>query len=128
MSATALEVGKQLVAFCQKGQFEQAMEHCYSPKIVSIEAHGDEKMPARMEGMQAVRAKGQWWQENHTVHGAEVHGPYPHGNRFIVNFKMDVTPKVGPMAGKRITLDEAALYTVEGGKIVQEEFFYGMGG
>ncbi len=31
------------------------------------------------------------------------------------------------MAGKRMNLDEAALYTVKDGKIVQEEFFYDMG-
>ena len=32
------------------------------------------------------------------------------------------------MAGKRMTLDEAALYTVKDGKVVHEEFFYHMGG
>ena len=32
------------------------------------------------------------------------------------------------MAGKRMTLDESALYTVKDGKIVKEEFFYDMGG
>jgi ketosteroid isomerase-like protein len=32
------------------------------------------------------------------------------------------------MAGQRMTLDEAALYTVKDGKITQEEFFYNMGG
>jgi ketosteroid isomerase-like protein len=32
------------------------------------------------------------------------------------------------MAGKRFTMEETALYTVKGGKIVQEEFFYSMGG
>jgi ketosteroid isomerase-like protein len=32
------------------------------------------------------------------------------------------------MAGKRMTLDEVGLYTVKDGKVVQEEFFYDMGG
>ena len=40
----------------------------------------------------------------------------------------DVTAKAGPMAGKRMHLDEAALYTVKDGKIIQEEFFYSMEG
>ena len=31
------------------------------------------------------------------------------------------------MAGTKITLDEAALYTVKDGKVVKEEFFYHMG-
>jgi ketosteroid isomerase-like protein len=38
-----------------------------------------------------------------------------------------VTAKAGPVAGKRMTLDETALYTVKDGKITQEEFFYDMG-
>ncbi len=32
------------------------------------------------------------------------------------------------MAGKRMTIEESALYTVKDGKIVREEFFYNMGG
>ena len=40
---------------------------------------------------------------------------------------VDVTPKDGPMKGKRMQMDEAGLYTVKQGKVVQEEFFYHMG-
>jgi len=40
---------------------------------------------------------------------------------------MTSRPKAGQMAGKRMTIDEAALYTVKDGKIVHEEFFYHMG-
>jgi len=43
------------------------------------------------------------------------------------SFKYDITPKDGPMKGKRMQMDEAALYTVANGKIVQEEFFHHMG-
>jgi len=53
--------------------------------------------------------------------------PFPHGERFIILYKTDVTPKVGPMAGKRMQVEEAGLYTVRDGKVVQEEFFYHMG-
>jgi hypothetical protein len=81
-----------------------------------------------MEGMAAIKGKAEWWEKNHQVHKAEAEGPWPHGERFIVRFKYDVTAKSGPMAGKRFTMDEAALYTVKGEKIVQEEFFYSMGG
>ena len=51
---------------------------------------------------------------------------FPHGERFIVHMKYDVTPTSGPHKGKRMQLDEAGLYTVRDGKIVQEEFFYDM--
>jgi hypothetical protein len=49
--------------------------------------------------------------------------PYPHGDRFMLYFKYDVTPK---QAGQRITIEETGLYTVQHGKIVKEEFFYSM--
>jgi SnoaL-like domain len=125
---TALEVGQTLVALCKEGKFEEAIESLYAANVVSIEPKGNEKMPARMQGIEAVRAKTKWWNENHTVHGCVVEGPYPHGDRFIVHFKIDVTPKSPlPMAGKRITLDETGLYAVKDGKVAQEEFFYHMG-
>lgn len=126
--ASTIEVAKKLAALCREGKFEQAGEELYSPNIVSIEVHGGPNMPARMEGIDAVRKKGQWWNENHTVHSCKVDGPWPHGDRFIVRFVMDVTATGGPMKGKRMNLDEAALYTVKDGKITQEEFFYDMGG
>ncbi len=124
----ALAVGKKLVELCRQGKNGEAMETLYSPKVVSIEAQGGPSTPARIEGIEAVKGKSEWWEKNHEVHSGEAHGPWPHGDRFIVRFKYDVTAKSGPMAGKRMTLDEAALYTVKDGKIVQEEFFYDMGG
>jgi hypothetical protein len=125
---TTMEVGKKLVELCQQGKFEEAVEKLYSPKIVSIEAGSPgPQSPRRQEGIEAIRKKGKWWQENHTIHGGKVEGPWPHDDRFIARFTFDVTPKAGPMAGKRFTMDETGLYTVKDGKVVQEEFFYHMG-
>ncbi len=120
----ALEVGKKLVELCQQGKNMEAIETLYSPHIVSVEAASGPDMPARSEGLEAIKGKSAWWVENHEVHGAVVEGPYPHGDRFIVRFKYDVTAKAGPMTGKRFTMDEAALYHVKDGKVVHEEFFY----
>jgi ketosteroid isomerase-like protein len=122
--SSALEVGKKLVDFCKQGKFKEAHEQLYAPNIVSVEAHAPPGGATRMEGIAAVKAKGDWWEQNHEVHKVEVAGPWPHGDRFIATFKMDVTPKAGPMAGKRFTMEEGALYTVKDGKIVHEEFFY----
>ena len=123
-----LTIGKKLIALCREGKNVEAVETLYSPEIVSIEAaSGGPSMPARMEGLEAIKGKNDWWLKNHEIHSAQADGPWPHGDRFIVRFKYDVTAKAGPMAGKRMTLDEAALYTVKDGKITQEEFFYDMG-
>jgi len=50
-----------------------------------------------------------------------VFGPYPNDDRFAVRFLYDITNKP---SGKRLTMDEVALFSVKDGKIVREEFFY----
>ena len=126
MAATTLDIGKRLVELCKQGKHLDAVNELYANDIVSIEVRGGPDMPQRMQGIDAIRKKNQWWIDNHETHGSETMGPFPHGDRFIVHMKYDVTSKVGPFAGKRMLLDEAALYTVRDGKIVQEEFFYDM--
>ena len=41
-------------------------------------------------------------------------------------FSFDVTPKDGPMQGKRFQMDEADCIRLSDGNIVKEEFFYHM--
>ena len=123
-----LAVGKKLVELCRQGKNMEAVDTLYSSEIVSVEAAGSPSVPARTEGLAAVKGKNEWWEKNHEVHKAEAEGPWPHGDRFIVRFKYDVTAKAGPLSGKRMTLDETALYTVKDGRITHEEFFYDMGG
>jgi predicted ester cyclase len=80
---------------------------------------------ARAEGLAALRGKGQWWYANHEIHGTSAEGPYVHGDQFAVRFSMDITPKTGEMAGKRMQMTEVALYTVKDGKVSEERYFYG---
>ncbi len=119
-----LTVGKKLVELCKQGKAHEAIDTLYSPHIVSVEAAGGPNMPAKMEGLAAIKGKSEWWEKNHEVHKADAEGPYPNGDKFIVHFKYDVTAKAGHMAGKRFVMDETALYTVKDGKITHEEFFY----
>ena len=124
---STLAVGRKLVELCKQGKTVEAVDTLYSPDIVSIEPAGGPGGSPRVDGIAAVKGKGEWWINNHEIHSAKAEGPWPHGDRFIVRFTYEVTPKVGPMAGKRITLDESALYTVKDGKVAKEEFFYHMG-
>jgi hypothetical protein len=125
---STLEVGKRLVELCNADKAMQAIDELYGPNIVSVEAMAMGPIAQTTEGIKAVHGKSEWWFANHTVHSGKATGPWPHGDRFIVHFNYDVTSKTGPMAGKRMTLDEAALYAVQDGKIVKEEFFYAMEG
>ena len=118
---TTLEVAKQLVALCKENKNREAIDTLYADNIVSVEAGAPPNMSREMSGIAAVRGKNEWWLANHEIHSASVSGPWPHDERFIVCYKYDVTFKP---ANRRMTLDEAALYTVKDGKIVREEFFY----
>jgi hypothetical protein len=81
-----------------------------------------------MTGLEAIRGKNEWWVANHTIHSSDIKGPFPNGERFSVIFNYVVSPKIGPMVGKKIRMEEVALYTVSDGKITREEFFYDMSG
>ncbi|HEY3739855.1 MAG TPA: nuclear transport factor 2 family protein [Bryobacteraceae bacterium] len=115
------EIAKTLVKMCSEGKFQEAVDATYAADIVSIEAHVPEGQSREAKGIDAVRAKGQWWADNHEVHGATVEGPLVAGAYFTVVFKLDVTFK--PQS-KRFVMEEAAVYKVADGKIVREEFFY----
>lgn len=125
---TTKEVADQLVALCRLGKNIEAVDTLLSADVVSVEARGDETMPATMSGRDVIRGKNQWWIDNHKIHSAEVKGPFPNGDRFAVIYNFVVTPVAGPMAGKRMRMEEVALYTVTDGKISREEFYYDMSG
>jgi len=101
------------------GQHAEAGERFWSPDVVSIEAM--EGPMARCEGAAAVKAKSEWWMGAHEWHGGSVEGPFVNGDQFAVRFEMDVTEKA---SGRRMQMTEVGLYTVAGGRIVEERFFY----
>jgi ketosteroid isomerase-like protein len=111
-------IAKDFVSLCQNGQFEEAGRKYWSDDVVSLEPMGDAR---EMHGKAAVAGKGQWWRDNHEVHGATVEGPYVSGDDFTVRFAMDITPK---QSGQRMIMDEIATYSVRDGKITQEKFVY----
>lgn len=121
-----LNVGKELVQMCQNGKFGEAISELYADDAKHVEAmEMGPDMPRVTEGKAAIEKSNEWWEAHHEVHGMELAGPYPHGeDRFAVLMKIDVTPDIGPMAGKRFVMDEVCLYTVDNGKIKMAEFFY----
>jgi hypothetical protein len=122
----ANEVGKRLVALLKEHKNNEAINELYSNDIVSVEGGGPPGMDRTARGIDAIRAKGAWWQSNHVVHSGEVFGPFPHGeDKFAVRMVYDITAK--HMGDKRFTMEEIAVFQVAGDKIVREEFFYDMG-
>ena len=121
---SAAEVAKKYFSLVQEHKHEQILSELFAKDAVSVEAGAPPGMDRTTKGIEGIAAKGKWWGDNHEVHKAEVFGPYPHDDRFVVRFLYDITNKP---SGKRMTMDEVGLFTVENGKIVREEFFYSMG-
>jgi ketosteroid isomerase-like protein len=115
------QIAKKYVDLCKANQNQTILETLFSPDVVSVEAAAPPGGAQEVRGVKAVAEKGKRWMESHEIHDARVEGPWPNGNRFVVRFGYDVTEKA---TGRRIKMEEAAVLTVENGKIVREEFFY----
>jgi len=122
---SVIEIGARLVSLCNDGKDGEAVDTLYADDVVSIEGQGSDEMPARIEGIDGVRKKAEWWYANHDVHSTTATGPFcgHRDDQFAVQFDLDVTPK----GGERHSMREVALYTVRDGKVAQEEFLYLMG-
>lgn len=117
-------IAHELVALCREGRNMEAIEKFYSPNIVSVESGAPEGMSREMTGIDAIKGKNVWWYENNEVHSAQANGPFvSDGNKFAVEYIYDTTFKP---TGARGVMQEMALYTVEGDRIVHEHFFYNM--
>lgn len=113
------DIAIAFTALLKEGKDAEAAATYNAPDIRSVEAMSGEF--ADIRGTAAVKAKAEWWFANHEIHGAKAEGPYVNGEQFAVCFWMDVTPKA---SGQRMQMNEVGLYTVKGGKIVEERFFY----
>ena len=118
---TTQEVAQKLVDLCKAGKAMEAIHSLYGADIVSVEATPMPDGSREMKGLAAVTGKSEWWYSAHEIHSATVEGPLVSGDRFCVRFAYDITNKP---TGKRMTMDELAIYEVKDGKVVREEFFY----
>jgi hypothetical protein len=114
------EVATKLVELCRKGEFEAAQQQLYAANATSTE-------PANSPGMQSVKGLDQIIAKGHqfqgmleAVHSITVSDPVIAGEYFSLSLHMDVTMK----GMGRLPMDEVAVYHVQDGKVVSEEFFY----
>jgi hypothetical protein len=113
-------VATKFVELCSQGKNFDVMRTMYSPSIISVE--GDGKQTG---GQGPVIKKSEDWVADKIFHGETVAGPFFNGanpDQFTVYFTLDITPKA---SGKRMTLEEIGVYTVnQDDKITREQFFY----
>jgi len=129
MSATTVEttditqIANFLAEQCRNKNFRAVMERFYADNIVSVEPI---TMPGQTspitEGLSAVLAMSQHWEADNEVHSCTVSQPIITGSHFAVTMQLDVTCK--SMGNARFTMEEIAVYEVQNGKIVRQQFFY----
>ncbi|MGR3540699.1 MAG: SnoaL-like domain-containing protein [Hasllibacter sp.] len=121
------QIAEELVAGCRAGneKVRENLDRLYADDAVSVEAM-EMGMDRATKGREGIRGKHDWWEATFEEHGTTADGPFlmpalgGDPDRFAVLFGVDATHKE---SGERTKMQEVGLYTVEGGKIVREEFF-----
>ena len=126
ITKSTMKIGERLVELCQADKSIEAIDELYAEHCEHHECmeSGDPNWPRITKGRDAIRKTTEAWYAMNEIHSSTTTGPYPNGNEFIVMMEVDLTPKAGPMEGKRFTMTEACHYIVEDGKIVRGTFFY----
>jgi hypothetical protein len=117
-------VAKRLVELCRAAQYEQAQRELYAQDAVSIEPPW---APAgslgNAKGLPAIFEKSRQFAEGvEEVHSAGCSDPVIAGDWFSVAMTLDATFK----GMGRSQIEEICVYRVRDGKVVHEQFFYGM--
>ena len=113
------EVAKKVVELTRKQAWKEAINTLYDNDIVSVEARTMDGSSPETRGIEGVRGKTEWFEQNMQVHSFKAGEPYVAHDRFVVQYDADVTDK---NSKKRMQLSEVGVYTVKNGKIVREEF------
>jgi len=116
--STPGEIGASLVDLFNRGLLHEIEAMWWSPKITSIEGIGQ-----AWDGRPAVEGKNAWWAQTNQMISGLAEGPYVGATGFSVKFHLEVEDKA---TGQRTVMDEVGVYTIKDGKIIQEEFMYGM--
>lgn len=126
-----MTIARRLFDLCAEGRNLEAIDELYHADIVSVEAAAgpDCEMGREARGIDAIKAKNEWWLGANEVHERSIDGPFPHGDdRFALHLVYELTAKEGPLAGQRMRFEEVGVYTVVDGKVAREEYFYAMPG
>ena len=114
-------IAAELVAGCRENRARANLDVLYAGSAVSVEAV-DMGQGREARGLDAIRAKHDWWESGMEVTSGTVSDPMFHGDdRFAVQFASEGREKA---SGKPFSMREIAIYHVADGKIAREEFFY----
>lgn len=118
---TLEEIAAELVAGVDEDRAKANLDRLYAPDAVSVEAV-DMGQGRETVGLDGIKAKHDWWESNMEMLEGSTEGPFLHGpDRFAVYYRMKARERA---TGEVSEMTEVGLYTVAGGRIVREEFFY----
>lgn len=122
---TLKELADAVVDANKSGTIAALLDAHYADTCLSVEAVPMGDGPRAVEGLDAIRGKHDWWNENMEMLGGTIEGPYLHGDdRFALVFKSQIKDR---RDGSVSEFEEVAVYHVADEKIVREEFFYTFG-
>jgi len=119
---TTQEVANRFYELSKENKFNTIQNEMYADHAVSIEPpHAASQGLQNATGLDAIKKKGEAFNNMvEEMHGGYSSEPVVGGNFFSVAMGMDVTMK----GAGRMKMDEIAVYEVNDGKIVKEQFFF----
>jgi hypothetical protein len=119
---TPAEVAQTVIGLLRSGAAHDVERDWLAPGIVSVEGVG---ASMAWSGKKAVLDKYRGWEADHEIHDMRIEGPWVGATGFALKYWIDVSQK---STGQRHQMEEIAVYTVQNGKIVREEFHFAVGG
>jgi len=117
---TTQEVANKFNELAQSGQMDKIQDELYSDDAESIEPPHAQGLQS-VKGLAAIKEKAKRFNETvEEMHGGYTTAPIVGGKFFSVGMGMDATMK----GMGRINMEEIAVYEVQDGKIVKEQFFF----
>ena len=77
---TLKEIANELVAGCRENRAADNLSKLYASDAISVESMDASGAGRTSEGLDAIREKHAWWEENFEVHEASVSDPMLHGD------------------------------------------------
>ena len=116
------EVARDFTAMLRAGQFEAAGKRFWAPDVASIEPMDvPGGIRTTVSGADAARIKCVARFDTVRIEEIGIDGPFVTGNQFVLFLDL-VT--VDAASGVRQPVTEIVLYTVRGGQIAEERYFY----
>jgi SnoaL-like domain len=112
------EIAREFTAMLRDGRFEAAGDRFWAADVTSIEPIGIAPIAS---GIAAARRKCAARFGAGRIEDLGIDGPFVTGNQFALFLDMVI---VEPASGRRQPFTEIALYTVRGGQIAEERYFY----